>query len=322
MTEGNADLTLKITGVARLKEGVKSGVLNTGIAYTSAFKERIKNDNKLIYDGSGNVDETNSPQICVDAFNAGTDPIKIYSWYLSRDTDEASLQQNSDPNMYMAYSVAPPAGKMLLKAFTMSNDGNLKNLAGDERVKKISIYSAGYAEKEAMKAYLDEWNTTDGRQEEDKVHYSDSTAMLFSALNSIVDAVKIVLVAFTSISLVVSSIMIGIITYVSVVERTKEIGVLRSIGARKKDISRIFNAETFLIGLFAGLLGVAVSYLLTIPINLIIGEFIENAGAIAALRVVDAVILVVVSFALTLIAGVIPSRIAAKKDPVVALRSE
>ena len=322
LTEGNADLTLKITGVARLKEGVKSGVLNTGIAYTSAFKERIKNDNKLIYDGSGNVDETNSPQICVDAFNAGTDPIKIYSWYLSRDTDEASLQQNSDPNMYMAYSVAPPAGKMLLKAFTMSNDGNLKNLAGDERVKKISIYSAGYAEKEAMKAYLDEWNTTDGRQEEDKVHYSDSTAMLFSALNSIVDAVKIVLVAFTSISLVVSSIMIGIITYVSVVERTKEIGVLRSIGARKKDISRIFNAETFLIGLFAGLLGVAVSYLLTIPINLIIGEFIENAGAIAALRVVDAVILVVVSFALTLIAGVIPSRIAAKKDPVVALRTE
>ena len=326
LTEGNADLTLKITGVARLKEGVKSGVLNTGIAYTSAFKERIKNDNKLIYDGSGNVDEANSPQICVDAFNAGTDPIKIYSWYLSRDTDDALLQQNSDPNMYTAYSVAQPAGKMLLKAFTMSNDGNVKNLAGDERVKKISIYSAGYAEKEAIKSHLDEWNKQwDENDEEQKlniVHYSDSTAMLFSALNSIVDAVKIVLVAFTSISLVVSSIMIGIITYVSVVERTKEIGVLRSIGARKKDISRIFNAETFLIGLFAGLLGVAVLYLLTIPINLIIGSFIENAGAIAALRVVDAVILVVVSFALTLIAGVIPARIAANKDPVVALRTE
>ena len=320
LTEDNADLTLKITGVARLKEGVQSGVLNTGIAYTSAFKEIIKNDNKLVYDGDGNLDETQSSQICVDALNADKDPIKVYSWYLAKDGDNVSAV-NSDPNMYAAYSIAPPALKFVLKEFTMSNDGNVQNLAGDERVKKISIYSAGYAEKEAIKTYLDEWNTTH-ENEEDKVHYSDSTAMLFSALNSIVDAVKIVLVAFTSISLVVSSIMIGIITYVSVVERTKEIGVLRSIGARKKDISRIFNAETFLIGLFAGLLGVAVSYLLTIPINLIIGKFIENAGAIAALRVVDAVILVVVSFVLTLIAGVIPARIAAKKDPVVALRTE
>ena len=145
---------------------------------------------------------------------------------------------------------------------------------------------------------------------------------LFSAMNSIGDGVKIVLVAFTAISLVVSSIMIGIITYVSVVERTKEIGVLRSLGARKKDISRIFNAETFLIGLFAGLIGVGISYLLTIPINLIIGQFIENAGAIAALKITDALILVAVSFILTLIAGVIPARIAAKKDPVVALRTE
>ena len=320
LTEDNADLTLKITGVARLKEGVQSGVLNTGIAYTSAFKEIIKNDNKLVYDGDGNLDETQSSQICVDALNADKDPIKVYSWYLAKDGDNVSAV-NSDPNMYAAYSIAPPALKFVLKEFTMSNDGNVQNLAGDERVKKISIYSAGYAEKEAIKTYLDEWNTTH-ENEEDKVHYSDSTAMLFSALNSIVDAVKIVLVAFTSISLVVSSIMIGIITYVSVVERTKEIGVLRSIGARKKDISRIFNAETFLIGLFAGLLGVAVSYLLTIPINLIIGKFIENAGAIAALRVVDAVILVVVSFVLTLIAGVVPARIAAKKDPVVALRTE
>ena len=132
----------------------------------------------------------------------------------------------------------------------------------------------------------------------------------------------IVLIAFTAISLVVSSIMIGIITYVSVVERTKEIGVLRSLGARKKDISRIFNAETFLIGLFAGLIGVIVSYLLTIPINLIFAHYVSGATAIAALKVSDALILVAVSFVLTLIAGVIPARIAAQKDPVVALRTE
>ena len=319
----NPDMTLKITGIARLKEGVQSGILGTGIAYTAAFSERIKNDNKLLYDTDGNLDEINSPKIGVAAAKAGKNPIKVYSWYLSMDGDTVNIA-DSDPTMAAAYQYAQSdVAKALLKNFTMSNDGNVQNLAGDSRVKKISIYSAGYEQKENIKVYLDKWNDDEVHpNEEDKVHYSDSTAMLFSAMNSIVDAVKIVLVAFTSISLVVSSIMIGIITYVSVVERTKEIGVLRSIGARKKDISRIFNAETFLIGLFAGLLGVAVSYLLTIPINLIIGQFIANAGAIAALKVTDATILVVVSFVLTLIAGVIPARIAAKKDPVVALRTE
>ena len=186
-------------------------------------------------------------------------------------------------------------------------------------INKISVYSAGYQEKKDLKAHLDAWNDD---HEKDQVHYSASTEMLFSALNAMVDGVKIVLIAFTAISLVVSSIMIGIITYVSVVERTREIGVLRALGARKKDVSRIFNAETFIIGLLAGIIGVGISYLLTIPINLIVGIFIENAGAIAALKITDALLLVVISFVLTLFAGIIPSRVAAKKDPVVALRSE
>ena len=183
-----------------------------------------------------------------------------------------------------------------------------------------------------MKKYLDSWNTDiveQGETEEEKaaakeaeIHYSDSTEMLFSALNSIVSAVSIVLVVFTSISLVVSSIMIGIITYVSVVERTKEIGVLRAIGARKKDISRIFNAETFLIGLFAGVIGIGVTYLLSIPVNLIVSSLMSGVGAIAALKISHAAILVVISFILTIVAGIVPSRIAAKKDPVVALRTE
>lgn len=275
----NTALKLKITGIVRLKDEIKQGVLQTGIAYTSAFVQSILSD------------ENNINSEIVAAAKAPENETKT--------VQVRNLLMSTDPIKY-----------------------TLRALAGDDTVNKVYIYSKGYAEKEAIKAYLDAWNAEPDRQEEDKVRYSDSTAMLFSALNSIVDAVKIVLVAFTSISLVVSSIMIGIITYVSVVERTKEIGVLRSIGARKKDISRIFNAETFLIGLFAGLLGVAVSYLLTIPINLIIGKFIENAGAIAALKVTDASILVVVSFVLTLIAGIIPARIAAKKDPVVALRTE
>ncbi len=288
-------LPMKITGVVRLKEDVQQGVLQTGLAYTSAFVQSILTDEKnttspIVIAASAESNETKSVSVINPLINAKN--IKDFS-----DNPFTPIQWK-----YETYT--------------------LRALAGDDTVSKISIYSKGYEQKEEIKVYLDAWNEDPNRAEEDKVHYSDSTAMLFSAMNSIVDAVKIVLVAFTSISLVVSSIMIGIITYVSVVERTKEIGVLRSIGARKKDISRIFNAETFLIGLFAGLLGVAVSYLLTIPINLIFGHFIANAGAIAALKFTDALILVVISFALTLIAGVIPSRIAADKDPVVALRSE
>lgn len=196
-----------------------------------------------------------------------------------------------------------------------------RQLGGNKMPNKLSIYSVGYEQKEALKTYLDGWNDTH-KAEEDKVIYSDTTEMLFFALNSMVDAVKIVLVAFTSVSLVVSSIMIGIITYVSVVERTKEIGVLRSLGARKKDVSRMFNAETFIIGLLSGLIGVIITYILCIPINAIVGGLIPNSGGIALLNVTDALVLVVVSFVLTLIAGIIPSRAAAKKDPVVALRTE
>ena len=293
-------MELKITGIIRLKENVQQGVLDAGLAYTGAFVRHVLEDTERVNAEINRAAQANSDKE-VGVFST----MKImkyaadyYQWTVNGSPEDGKPSQP----VPQAYSV--------------------RQLAGDDTVNKISIYSKGYGEKEDIKAYLDKWNEEPDRQEEDKVRYSDSTAMLFSAMNSIVDGVKIVLIAFTAISLVVSSIMIGIITYVSVVERTKEIGVLRSIGARKKDISRIFNAETFFIGLFAGLLGVAVSYLLTIPINLIIGSFIENAGAIAALRVVDAVILVVVSFVLTLIAGVIPARIAANKDPVVALRSE
>lgn len=147
-------------------------------------------------------------------------------------------------------------------------------------------------------------------------------SMMFGMLDTMVSAVTYVLVAFTSISLVVSSVMIGIITYISVVERTKEIGVLRALGAAKGEVGSVFNAETFLIGLFAGLIGIAVTYLLSIPINLILGSLIENVGKLAVLSPVAAIVMVCISVVLTLISGIIPSRAAAKKDPVVALRSE
>ena len=141
------------------------------------------------------------------------------------------------------------------------------------------------------------------------------------SVSVIVSMISYILIAFVAISLIVSSIMIGIITYISVLERTKEIGILRAIGASKKDISRVFNAETFIIGLAAGLLGIGITVLLTIPINAII-KAITNVSQIASLPIGGAIVLVLISMILTIIAGLIPSKMASKKDPVEALRTE
>ena len=150
----------------------------------------------------------------------------------------------------------------------------------------------------------------------------DSTGFLTNTLGQLINIVSYVLIAFAAISLVVSSIMIGIITYVSVIERRKEIGVLRSLGARKIDVMNVFNAETFIIGLLSGLLGGLISLILTFPINAIVGSFLPEIGAIASLQATHVLILTAVSVVLSMISGLIPARIASKKDPVVALRSE
>jgi putative ABC transport system permease protein len=147
-------------------------------------------------------------------------------------------------------------------------------------------------------------------------------ALLMKSVSSIINAISYVLIAFVAISLVVSSIMIGIITYISVLERTKEIGILRAIGASKRDVSRVFNAETFIIGLFAGLIGIGITLLLNIPINIVINDLTGIANLRAKLPLLGAVGLIAVSVLLTFVAGLIPSGLAAKKDPVEALRSE
>lgn len=155
-----------------------------------------------------------------------------------------------------------------------------------------------------------------------EIYYMDLAETITDTVGTLIDTITYVLVAFSAISLVVSSIMIGIITYVSVLERTKEIGILRALGARKKDISRVFNAETILIGLTAGAMGVFIAWVLTFPINKIIGNLVEEMDAIAKFSSVAMLTLIVISVVLTLFSGLIPSRIAAKKDPVEALRSE
>ena len=184
----------------------------------------------------------------------------------------------------------------------------------------ISFYFNSFDGKEDFLSFIDKYN--DSVEESKKLNYSDTTGILMSSVKTIVDAVSYVLIGFVSISLVVSSFMIGIITYISVFERTKEIGILRSIGASKRNISSIFNAETFIIGLLSGLFGIGISYTLIPIINMVIHHFTGNIPLSASLRVNYALFLVILSIILTLIGGIIPSRSASRKDPVEALRSE
>ena len=202
---------------------------------------------------------------------------------------------------------------------SMTKEIFLSYLGADELPMMIYLYPKDFESKDDLLKYLDDYNTN--LKEEDKIVYIDQAEMISNMSGSIMSAITIVLVAFSSISLVVSSIMIGIITYISVLERTKEIGVLRSLGARKKDITRVFNAETFIIGITSGLIGVAIALLLTIPANIIIYNLTE-LKRVASLNPLHAVILIIISMTLTLIGGYIPARIASKKDPVKALRTE
>ena len=183
----------------------------------------------------------------------------------------------------------------------------------------ILLYPVDFDSKESIEAVIKDYNQ--GKDDEEQIRYTDLVGILMSSVSTIINMISYVLIAFVSISLVVSSIMIGIITYISVLERTKEIGILRSIGASKKDISRVFNAETLIIGFISGALGIGLTLLLNLPVNAVI-EAISGIANVSRLPVVGGVVLVIISMALTLIAGLIPSGMAADKDPVVALRTE
>jgi putative ABC transport system permease protein len=183
----------------------------------------------------------------------------------------------------------------------------------------IYIYASSFEAKDEIANLINKYN--DGVNDENKIQYTDYIKLIMSSVSTIINAISYILIAFVSISLIVSSIMIGIITYISVLERTKEIGVLRSIGASKKDVSRVFNAETLIIGFTSGMIGILTTLILNIPINIIV-EQLTDIKNIAILPYQGAIALVLISMGLTIIAGLLPSRIAAKKDPVEALRSE
>lgn len=202
---------------------------------------------------------------------------------------------------------------------TVTKDNILGVLGAEVTPSIIYLYPKGFDTKDYITNYLDDYNKD--KKDIDQVLYTDYAAMISSLSGSIMDAVTYVLIAFSSISLVVSCIMIAIITYISVLERTKEIGILRALGARKKDIKRVFNAETFLVGIFSGLLGIVIAEILTFPTNRII-ENLSELPNVAQLNPIHAIILVIVSVTLTIIGGLIPASIASKKDPVEALRTE
>lgn len=217
----------------------------------------------------------------------------------------------------------------LMKKYSENNgasyEGNLEKfgVVNLNEPSGIYIYPKDFESKEKIGKMIEDYNQVqkDCGIEENVITYSDIVGTMMNSVTAIIDVISYVLMAFVSVSLIVSSIMIGIITYISVLERIKEIGILRSIGASKKDISRVFNAETLLVGLTSGLLGIGITLLICIPANIII-KAVTGVSGIASLPVAGGVILVIISVLLTVIAGLIPSKIAAKKDPVEALRSE
>lgn len=275
---------VKVVGVIRQKENVSSGALSSNIVYSNALTKTLL---KKVGAESVVVDQKATPELNV----------------LTGKTFDAET-----------------AGKA-----GTSFDGNMLKFgyADENKPSSIAIYASSFANKDYIESFIAGYNEkveSEGNTK-DKISYTDYTGMMMSSITTIINAVSYVLIGFVSVSLIVSSIMIGIITYISVLERIKEIGVLRALGASKKDVARVFNAETLIIGLAAGLIGIAVTILLNIPVSAIICS-LAGIKNVAVLPWQGGLILVAISMLLTFIAGLIPSRIASKKDPVVALRSE
>ncbi|MDQ0359352.1 ABC transporter ATP-binding protein/permease [Breznakia pachnodae] len=244
------------------------------------------------------------------------------SIYYTEAVSTLLIETNKDSKIVIAqkessYNVL--TGEIFNENSSSTKDDVIGYLGGDATPSSISIYPKDFDSKTRVTEYLDAYN--EGKETVDQIVYTDMAALITSLSGDIMNAITYVLIAFSAISLIVSSFMIGIIIYISVLERTKEIGILRALGARKKDIRRVFNAETLIVGLFSGCLGIGITQLLILPINMII-ERVSGLGNVANLHPLHALILVMISLVLTVIGGYIPSRMAAKKDPVDALRSE
>ncbi len=327
---GAEDLEIEIVGVYRLQQGRNYGCLGSGLYLTEELYHKYLEENmdsqiaQAIRQQSVVSNQLVAMSQELQELAPAPDELPSAE-YLAKAQEVGAFMANPENAKYFkraaktldSYYIASEASGV--SRYILYGDTALRSLGGKDTVNSIKIYTENFEHKENILAHLDSWN--DNHEKEDQVRYTDTVGMMMSMMQTMLNAITYVLVAFTSISLVVSSVMIGIITYVSVVERTKEIGVLRAIGARKRDIKNLFNAETFIIGLASGAMGVGVSYLLSIVINAILGS-LTGLTTLASLPVSSALIMVLVSITLTLISGLIPAQAAAKKDPVVALRTE
>ncbi len=345
-------LELKVVGIVRPMEDASYTSINRSIGYTKALTDYIieKTNNSDVVTAQEASPDTNV--VNGMTFEPKNDEAKAADTieYLSGlgISEKAKLAKNiiqmmsiEDPtSAEMMLSMGEtemaaildeylkePDNETLLTMYdlyisTGSYENNMTNFGyvSLDVPSSISLYADNFEDKEDITDTIEKYNST--ASEENQINYTDYVGLLMSSVTTIVNVISYVLIAFVAVSLIVSSIMIGIITFISVLERTKEIGILRAIGASKKNISQVFNAETFIVGLFAGLIGVGVTLLLLMPINAIIHVAAKTTDISASLPIWSAIVLVILSMLLTLIAGLIPSRKAAKKDPVEALRTE
>ena len=298
-------------------------VLNDKLYIKNNGKFVVNNDMKDLYDNSIELNvvgiirmKEDFPSYVQSSFIIYTEELIDYVISKNENSDIVKEQKKIDTNILtgLPFDEDGVSGTM-----SMTKENILSYLGADTTPYMIMLYPKDFDSKKDLLNYLDKYN--ENKEDANRIIYTDQAEMISSMSGSIMSAITIVLIAFSSISLVVSCIMIGIITYISVLERTKEIGILRSLGARKKDISRVFNAETFIIGITSGILGIIIAKILNLPINSIIYSLTDLSN-VAKLNPVHALILIIISTLLTMIGGIIPSRIASKKDPVVALRTE
>ena len=340
---------LKVVGILTPKNNVSYGCLKAGIYYTEELTNHILQTNKTssfieYLKSDSSLSELGARE---KAFGEQTFTIPAYTMLYSYSyiyNDPTEPNDKNQPFFDGVGYISPAASASNLMGSMLgagsqdpeqtkqkNRDSLIRTLGGNDLANKILIYPKSFDEKNLVTQWLDNWHDEDlviyvngvevPAKDRVKVTYTDTLELIINMINTMIDVITYALIAFTSISLVVSTVMIGIITYVSVVERIKEIGVIRSLGGRKKDVSHLFNAETFIIGLLAGIIGIGFTYLASIVVNLILEPLIGYAS-IAALPISQAIILVVLSVGLTCISGLIPARSAAKKDPVIALRTE
>lgn len=325
----NNGTDIKVCGIIRPNDDAVSTSLSSGIGYTAKLTEYIIEEVK-----NSEIAKAQLADTSVDVFTG-----------VPFDNDRNTEITMDDVNAYMATLSPEESAQMQAMTSGMSDDQILQLFSASLKARttdatldsnksklgitdldtpsQIDIYATDFDSKEKVQNIIKDYNKLqqDDGKEENVINYTDYVGIMMSSVSTIINAISYVLIAFVAISLIVSSIMIGIITYISVLERTKEIGVLRSIGASKKDVSRIFNAETLIEGFVSGALGIVVTLLLCIPANALI-KHLTDISNVAQLPIAGGVILIIISMFLTFIAGLIPAKLAAKKDPVVALRSE